>query len=371
MPTTIGLITVHGILSSSRTWHPLTELVRADSEISGHVDILNFEYPTRLVNMSVQRKLPDFDELAQYLDTVLREEFDANQPIMVLAHSQGGLIVQRYLAQQLDQGQAERLQRIRRIMMFATPNSGSEFMLSARRWLLRNPQERDLRPLSAKIFETQQKVLQQIVYAQDLTSNTVPIDIEAFAGLEDGIVLRQSAASVFRFGGMLPGDHSSIIKPTASTDLVYRVVKSRIQSELERHSRNGASESGARDEPPLLETSRDSVIDPTAGCSAESARRIASALADVPTLRNPVARVQLGMELPPYIQERAPVGSGNARLDLVTLVRVCAEFGRTGREALLVSLEFGFPDDPMLQQALKVIRAEWPQPRDEDAWIEP
>ncbi|BDT86447.1 alpha/beta fold hydrolase [Nocardia cyriacigeorgica] len=299
MPATIGLITVHGILSSSRTWQPMIELLRADPEIFGRVSVLPFEYPTRLVNMSVQRKIPDFDELARYLDTALREEFDPDQPVMVLAHSQGGLIVQRYLAQQLDQGRAERLQRIRRIMMFATPNSGSEFMLSARKWLLRNPQERDLRPLSSKILETQQKVLQQIVYCQEPTSNSVPIEIETFAGLEDRIVLPQSAASVFRFSGTLPGDHSSIIKPTASTDLVYRIVKSRIQSELDHHDGAGASKSGARDELPLLESSHDSVTEPATGCSAESARRIASALAEVPTLRNPVARVQLGMELPP------------------------------------------------------------------------
>lgn len=361
------LVVVHGIMSDSSAWDPLVELTREDADLGGRVGILRVDYPSKAVELSPSRRLPDLDTVAGCLTTQLTEELPPDLPVVFAAHSQGGLIVQRYLAQQLSEGRGLELRRIRRVLMFATPNSGSEYLLTLRKRWQRNPQERELRPINDKIIETQRTILDRVVNADVATATTVPIPIEAYAGLTDRIVLPQSAKSVFPECGVLPGDHSSIIRPSSTQALMYRLVKSRLLQEIRR----GADSPG----PPTIAggTSeldygievelRASSFEPARGCplSDDAVRAIAAALADIPDLVDPVTRKQFMLCMPRYVRERLLHGGDNPRIELSALVHRCAAFEGTGRDALVISLEWAFAvEDPAVARALAVIEQQWP-----------
>lgn len=367
MSSKVALVMVHGILSDSRAWDPLVGLLERDVDVAEHIRIVRVDYPTKLFELNPKKSLPDLDTVARYLGTQLAEQLAPNQPVVFAAHSQGGLIVQRYLAQQLHEGHGLELRRVRRVLMFATPNSGSEFLLSLRKRWGRNPQELELRPNDQQIIETQKTILNRVVHATEATASSVPIPFEAFAGMADPIVLPQSARSVFPNSGVLPGDHSSIIRPTSADDLVYRIVKARVLQEIQRSEQVPAESPDAVRVAQLGQAVdgeiRSQQVRPPAGYSLrdDAVKAIATALATIPDLNNPIARQQFVMNMPPYIQERLPHGSLNARLDLGALVKICAIFEGTGREALIVCLEWAFvPEDPAVGRALAVIEREWP-----------
>jgi hypothetical protein len=72
--------------------------------------------------------------------------------------------------------------------------------------------------LDARIIEARRTVLNKVVPKTTTSTNTCHIPIFAYAGESDGIVLPQSAISVFPNTGVLPGDHSTIIQPTSVED---------------------------------------------------------------------------------------------------------------------------------------------------------
>jgi pimeloyl-ACP methyl ester carboxylesterase len=101
------------------------------------------------------KRIPDFNTLADSLGTFLETLRHPN--VVIVSHSQGGLIAQRYLARMVMNARGRELLRIRRVVMFACPNSGSEIFLTLRRAALAwsHPQERQLRPLDEAVSEAQ------------------------------------------------------------------------------------------------------------------------------------------------------------------------------------------------------------------------
>ncbi|MFD6156534.1 alpha/beta fold hydrolase [Nocardia sp. NPDC060256] len=368
----VALVLVHGIRSGEDAWEPLMKLIEGDPDLADRVRVINFDYPSRILEPDPRRRVPDFNTVAEYLGTIIAEEIPADQPIIFAAHSQGGLIVQRYLAQQLDAGKGIELQRVRRVLMFATPNSGSEFALTWRRLLgrlIRNDQELELRPIAEQILETQQVIVNRVVNATETSANSVPIPIEAYAGASDNIVKRASARFVFREGGTLEGDHSTIIRPDSRESRVYQILKSRL---LHDASRSGTADSGAATMEPVepdefsaerraaeLDISRDELLTDAA------VRKIALALSEIDDLQQVLGRQNFVRMMPKYIRQYAEVGVGiNPKLDLGGLVRVCGRFGSDGREALIEGVIAWFePEDVAVKLALTTIEQEWPQNR--------
>lgn len=207
---------VHGLFSSGEAWSRFRRLLASDSALS-EIDSHCFEYTSPKARFSLTRRIPSFDVLGDQLRTFLRRECGQGRPIVLVSHSQGGLIVQRFLARSLEAEQYADIQPIKMVVMFACPNSGSDIFLSIRRWstIWRHPQERELRPLNQLVTETRRTILRRIVNADESDANSMHIPIYLYAGDEDNIVTSVSALDVFpaEYTGVISGDHSSIIQP--------------------------------------------------------------------------------------------------------------------------------------------------------------
>ena len=122
---------------------------------------MRFEYATGLfAARSRLRVIPSVTTAADSLKEYLTTEAGGFKRVVLVGHSQGGLVIQRCLVRMLSEGRGRELARIRRVVLLATPNTGSQLLLSSRRVLVRgNPQERGLRPFDELVADTLRIVL--------------------------------------------------------------------------------------------------------------------------------------------------------------------------------------------------------------------
>ncbi|MFE4998188.1 lipase family alpha/beta hydrolase [Streptomyces mirabilis] len=221
----VGVVFVHGFKSSPAMWDAFGRLMASDTDLEAMTP-MRFQYATRLVQPGPLRRIPTFDTVADSLKEFMDTEAEGFGRLALVAHSQGGLVVQRFLARMLIEGRGEELKRIRRVVLFACPNNGSELGLKLRRWTLRaNPQERQLRPFDEQITDTQRIVLRDIVNADVATERTCPIPFSVYAGETDNVVTPASARGVFPDAGVLPGDQFTIVRPDTTRHRSYTTLK--------------------------------------------------------------------------------------------------------------------------------------------------
>ncbi|MFI1360633.1 esterase/lipase family protein [Streptomyces sp. NPDC020898] len=259
---------MHGLFSSPKTWHPIGRLLAGDPEMC-FVTQEGFGYATPKFRLRLDRRIPDYDDIADQLKTFLADRTKGWDRLVLVAHSQGGLVIQRYLARMLREGKGEQLARIRKVVMYACPNDGSQFALLPRTFLFmgRNPQEVALRPYTADVRAAQKTVLTQAVHARAVGPSTCPISFSVYGGTEDGVVRRESAQGMFPEVAMLPGDHFGIIRPTSRQSDVYLNLRGHLleclpEGEYDQHS-SGSSPSVT----PFEESLRVPPSEPAAGPS--------------------------------------------------------------------------------------------------------
>jgi pimeloyl-ACP methyl ester carboxylesterase len=245
------LVLIHGFWSSTRTWDRLVALVDADADLAGvRVDRFGYESPKIRLPLSPTR-IPDYDDIAHSLGShlALREP---GRPVVIVTHSQGGLILQRHLAWMVHEGRARELARIRAIVLLACPNEGSEYLGTIRRALGfgRHPQAGQLATLVADATEARRTFLRSVVQARTVTDRECPIPVHAYAGRTDNVVTRSSAQSVFPNVGSLPGNHFSILDPTFPGSLTFAALKTHLTEAL-RPAPPPAAPTGAAPDPPV------------------------------------------------------------------------------------------------------------------------
>lgn len=230
-----ALVTIHGFWSAPTTWERLNEAWRADKDLRA-LRIHPFSYPSPRkprVPFSVTR-VPDYDDIAQTLATEYETVLSDASDIAVVTHSQGGLILQRFLAWMVSQGRARELVRIRSVVMLACPNGGSEYLESLRRTLGygRHPQARNLQVLNRQVADTQRTVLQRIANATAVDDYQCPIPFHVYAGGFDDIVKAASAQASFPGASTIAGNHSTILDPSAQGNRTAETVKRHILADI-------------------------------------------------------------------------------------------------------------------------------------------
>jgi pimeloyl-ACP methyl ester carboxylesterase len=264
---------VHGLFSGEQAWDPMLSVSATDEWFRRSVAVERFGYATPLLRTSPLRRIPDLADIASSLREWLRG-LRAGGPVVIVTHSMGGLVVQRFLADRVRAGRLDELSGIAGVVMFACPNQGSEIFRTLRRSMpfWQHPQERQLRPLNAEVTAAQQVVLERIVHAASAEAPGRHIPIWAFAGESDGVVLSQSATFVFddEYCFTVPGDHSSIIRPQSTADRSYTAMKRAVQEALAQHA------AAAAEADPAATTG---AAQPTSAATAEPASTAAAAQA--------------------------------------------------------------------------------------------
>lgn len=221
-----AVILVHGFLSSEETWEPFIDLLRKDPRVAPHFEFVCFGYSTKAIEVKPHRRIPRIGEAAKALREFIDSPEFYDRELILVGHSQGGLVIQAYLADMLKNGHGERLSPIRQVITLATPSLGSTFLSPWRKLVgkfFSNPQEQALRVLDPYTSETLSFVAQHVVQATKGTNNEWPIPFHVFYGTQDNIVLEASARGVFLDDNLTPleADHFSILKPTDHQDRRY------------------------------------------------------------------------------------------------------------------------------------------------------
>lgn len=224
----LGVVFVHGIRSSPTMWDPFADLINQDQELAALVrePLPRFGYATGLWTWQPTRTLPSLDTAADSLKEYLVTEACGFDALVLIGHSQGGLIIERMLVQMLSEGRGRELARIRRIILLACPNTGSQLLLSIRRRILRrNPQERALRPFDEQLASTRRTLMRDVVYTTSRSERTWPIPFSVYAGESDGVVTPASARDAFPDAAALPGNHTTIARPDTHEHRTYSTVR--------------------------------------------------------------------------------------------------------------------------------------------------
>lgn len=224
----LDLLLIHGFWSSPATWDRLTGRLGTDPDLAGlRIHAFGYESP-KLPRWSVSRaRIPDYNDIAQSLPAYLAAYAPGDSPLVIVTHSQGGLILQRFLAWMLAEGRGRELARVHAIVMLACPNEGSEYLASIRAatGLDRSPQAGQLAVLACEVGDTRRVVLRQIVHATGLDDRQCPIPVYAYSGRTDNIVTRGSAQSAFPTAEVLPGDHFTILDPDRPGNITMLTLK--------------------------------------------------------------------------------------------------------------------------------------------------
>lgn len=233
----LGVVFVHGFKSTPRVWNPLAELVAADDELASAVAEApaRFGYATGIWRPTGWRPwkewrrqvIPSITTAADSLKEYLSTEAGEFENLVLIGHSQGGLVIQRCLVRMLSEGRGHEVARIRRVVQLATPNTGSELLKSVRRILIRgNSQDKALRPYDELVNDTLRDLMRAVVHAPaEPGQYTCRIPFSVYAGESDGIVTRASASSVFPEAAALPGDHFSIVRPYSKEHRTFTTVR--------------------------------------------------------------------------------------------------------------------------------------------------
>lgn len=216
----ILVVFVHGFRTNAQCWDQLVTLLDREPRFRASFHYRRFEYATRWFQFNFLRRIPSLKDIADQLRTFL--DLEANrvyERVMLVGHSQGGLVIQSYLTEELNHERGAALERIVQAIFICTPNLGSTLFSGLRRllfWI--NPQEHSLRVLNEEISRVHRAVLERIENAtvNDNTHRQIPI--KCFWGDQDRVVLPASAKGQFENVTALSGDHFSVLRPANAAD---------------------------------------------------------------------------------------------------------------------------------------------------------
>jgi len=219
------ILFVHGFGSSSKCWKPLLDLLKNDERITPGYEFVTWDYPTSWINLNLMGRIPRLQELARGLGDRIDSPDLRGRELTLVGHSQGGLVIQSWIAAVLQRGEGAQLKDVRQVIFFATPSHGSNMAMSLRllfSTFFTNPQEVTLRVLSPDVSDIRNVIRERVVATTNDGANSWRIPIHAFCGLQDGIVLEDSARGTFDSVFSVRGNHFTILRPENRDDDRYR-----------------------------------------------------------------------------------------------------------------------------------------------------
>jgi pimeloyl-ACP methyl ester carboxylesterase len=215
---------VHGFGSSSKCWEPMLKLLRDDDQVTSQYEFDTWDYPTKWMELNLLGRIPRLQEIGRSLADKIDLPPCRGRRITLVGHSQGGLVIQSYIAELLTSGQGSQLRNVQQAIFFATPSEGSTTAMNFRRLfstVFTNPQEMTLRVLNPDVSDLRAIIGERVVSATTDSATSWRVPIHAFCGLQDNIVPEASARGVFDNIKEVEGTHFSIIQPSDRRDARY------------------------------------------------------------------------------------------------------------------------------------------------------
>lgn len=218
-PSHAAIVFIHGFTGDPReTWGDFPKLLASDPRLSGW-DFFGFGYSTRLLPDIVGLWSADAEpvDLARLLYTTIMQhaELARYKSISLIAHSMGGLVLQRALLSYPDLRS-----RLSHVVLFGTPSAG---LAKASLFSFWKRQVRDMVEGSSFI--------QQLRHDWKSTIGDAPsFQFLTISGELDQFVPPTSSLAPFSegFRRTVPGDHVSMIKPADESALCVHVVLSQL-----------------------------------------------------------------------------------------------------------------------------------------------
>ena len=118
-----GLIVfVHGLGGHpTKTWGSFAAFIAQDEVFSSY-DLAFYQYPTSLFRAPFSKKYSSIQTLADALRTLLRHKYSSHMPIVIVAHSLGGLISRQFIVEELRRNAPMRVQKL---LLYASPLNGA------------------------------------------------------------------------------------------------------------------------------------------------------------------------------------------------------------------------------------------------------
>ncbi|MGB0910648.1 MAG: alpha/beta fold hydrolase [Nitrospirales bacterium] len=210
----VAIVFVHGFGGKpTTTWGQFPNFLLNDSRLHNW-DVYSLGYPSSfgLDLVGIWKANPSIDTIANNLITYTKVQFKSYQRLAFIAHSMGGLVVQRAL---VDDGNFSR--QVGHVFFFGTPSNGLKNALFFQFWKRQidnmaegSPFITDLRDRWDNAFANEQ----------------APFQYWIIAGDQDEFVPRSSSQGGFPDDQccVVSGDHLSIVKPKDSNSLSVHVV---------------------------------------------------------------------------------------------------------------------------------------------------
>ncbi|MES9975040.1 MAG: alpha/beta fold hydrolase [Candidatus Thiodiazotropha sp.] len=203
-----------------RVWDEFYELIRQDIGLNGHVDLHRFEHTAPFFTIpGIGKKRPLIQTTSKALKTFIQANNLDNKRTTFVCHSMGGLIA-RQMALDLDDASCPH--KIENIIMYATPNNGSELATVAKTLLPLNTQVRQLKP--------SEEFITTLNTRWALKNMNDKINLVYVIGDQDRIVSVSSAQQSWGNDiSICVGDnHSTIIRPKEQDKTSYKVFRQTI-----------------------------------------------------------------------------------------------------------------------------------------------
>jgi len=211
---TVAILFVHGFSGDpTKTWGNFPSLLMREKRLNGW-DVYSLGYHTGLSLdiVGIWRADPGLTSLAGLLATrAALEPLKRYQSMTLIAHSMGGLVVQRAILDALVMRE-----RVGYVLLFGTPSAG----LSKASWFkFWKPQLKDMADDGEFIKDLRTRWTQTI-------GDEPTFKVCATAGDLDQFVPPESSIGPFAAGWrrVVSGDHLSIVKPSAVTDPSVQIV---------------------------------------------------------------------------------------------------------------------------------------------------
>jgi len=213
-PKRVAIVFVHGFTGDlTGTWRKIPEFLSQEPKL-GEWDFVFFGYPSSgfFDLLNVWSADPDLEAIATQLST--SEDLLGYEALAFVAHSMGGLVVQRALVRS-----EELRQRTRHVVLFGTPSGGLD---KARKPAFWKQQIRNMAS-NSKFIGDLRADWKQLKFLQD-----PPFSFLAVAGLEDQFVPIASSLKPFpeKFQTTIDGNHVTMLKAaSAGAECVQKIVQ--------------------------------------------------------------------------------------------------------------------------------------------------